>query len=79
MEHKLEWVAAFADRVLIMHNGSIVMDGKPQDVLASETSQKYGIGETQFTAVARAARKAAQVKKKGPLPVTLEQSEAFLS
>lgn len=79
VEHRLEWVAAFADRVLVMHRGSIVMDGEPRQVLAAESIQKYGIGETQFTAVARAASKTALVKKKGTLPVTLEQSEAFLS
>jgi len=79
VEHKLEWVAAFADRVVHLYAGQVVADGPASEVLVSEDAAKYGIEETIFTAVAREALKADLVSTKGALPITLEQGKAFLS
>src|SRR5512137_1728469 len=35
-EHKVEWVARYADRVVALFEGRILMDGKPAEVLTSE-------------------------------------------
>ena len=32
--HKLEWVAVFADRVIVLDMGRVVADGSPQEVLS---------------------------------------------
>jgi energy-coupling factor transporter ATP-binding protein EcfA2 len=79
VEHKLEWVAAFADRVIHLHAGRVVADGPASEVLVSKEAAKYGLEETKFTAVARAALEAGLVSNKASLPVTLDQSKAFFS
>ncbi|GIK42723.1 MAG: ABC transporter ATP-binding protein [Chloroflexota bacterium] len=77
-EHKLEWVAAFADRVLVLADGQLVLSGSPAEVLTSPLLEIYHIGQTRYTSVAR------QVKAEGgwpvgqPLPVTLEEAETGL-
>ena len=37
IEHELEWIGDFADRVIVMQEGRIVNDGDPREVLADET------------------------------------------
>ena len=37
-EHKVEWIAQFADRVIALHEGKILLDGKPGEVLTSESA-----------------------------------------
>ncbi|HXF63915.1 MAG TPA: ABC transporter ATP-binding protein [Caldilineaceae bacterium] len=75
-EHKLEWVAAFADRVLALASGQIVLDGPPDQTLTAPELAAYGVGHTAYTAAARAAQPRGLWPADRPLPVTLEQAEA---
>ena len=75
-EHKLEWVAAFADRVIALSSGHIVLDGEPGSVLTSAALADYAIGETRYTAVARRAQVENVWPDQRPLPVTLDDAEA---
>ena len=56
IEHKLEWVAMFADRVIALANGALVADGKPGEVLTDEHLLTLGVGQTRYTQAARQAR-----------------------
>ena len=76
-EQKLEWVAVFADRVLVLHEGRIVADGPPADVLASPDLPRYGLEPTRYTQAARAAQAAGLRQEKTALPVTLEEAVEF--
>ena len=76
-EHKLEWLAAHCDRVLALHEGRLVADGAPEEVLASEALHDYGIGATQYTHAARQAQQGGLVPSRRQLPVTLKQAGAF--
>jgi energy-coupling factor transporter ATP-binding protein EcfA2 len=76
---KLEWVGAFADRVVVLDRGAIVADGSPQEVLASEQLSDHGLRPTRYTQVARRARAANLVDGDRPLPVTLQQAAGYLS
>ena len=76
-EQKLEWVAVFADRVLVMHEGRIVADGPPGDILASPDLPRYGLEPTRYTQAARAAQAAGLAPGKPHLPVTLEEAVEF--
>jgi energy-coupling factor transporter ATP-binding protein EcfA2 len=75
-EHKLEWVAAFASRVLLLAEGELVLDGPPAEVLASPLLIEVGLGGTVYTAAAREGRGRGLWPGAAPLPVTLEQAEA---
>jgi energy-coupling factor transport system ATP-binding protein len=36
VEHKVEWIAEFADRVIALKDGSVLLEGKPNEVLTSD-------------------------------------------
>ncbi len=76
-EQKLEWVATFADRVLVLHKGKLVADGAPDEILSSPTLKKYGLEPTRYTQVARAAQALGRHANETALPVTLEQAVEF--
>ncbi len=75
-EHKIEWVATFADRVIALYEGRILLDGKPGDVLTSEDLLGKGFGISRYTSVARFARQRGLGPEDRPLPVTLDEAAA---
>ena len=77
IEHELEWIGSFADRVIVLNAGRITADGLPRDVLADEALMAMGVGNTAYTKAARAARAAGKISHDDPLPVTLEQATDF--
>jgi energy-coupling factor transport system ATP-binding protein len=79
VEHKLEWLARFADRALLLHAGRLAADGEPHQVLAIPEMEEYGVGRTQFTQVAALAQSRQLARKRAKLPVTLGQAEEFFA
>jgi energy-coupling factor transport system ATP-binding protein len=77
VEHKVEWIAHFADRVVALNEGQVLMEGKPNEVLTSDLLPEKGFGISRYTSVAREAQKQGVWKQK-QLPVTLfEAGEGF--
>jgi energy-coupling factor transport system ATP-binding protein len=77
-EHKVEWIAQFADRVVALYEGQVLLEGKPSEVLTSDLLPERGFGISRYTSVAREAREQGLWKRE-TLPVTLEQAvEGFL-
>lgn len=75
IEHKLEWVAVFADRVIALHDGRIIADDSPAKVLTDASLLDRGIGQTRYTRAARQARERDRWPQDRPLAVTLEQAQ----
>lgn len=75
IEHKLEWVAVFADRVIAMMDGQILADGSPTDILTADDLPMQSIGQTRYTRAARRVRDLGQWPDQRKLPVTLEEAE----
>jgi energy-coupling factor transporter ATP-binding protein EcfA2 len=73
VEHKVEWIAQFADRVIALKDGQILLEGKPREVLTSDLLAENGFGISRYTSTAREAKKQGLWKKE-ELPVTLEQA-----
>ncbi len=44
VEHRLDLASLFADRVIILDNGAIVMDGSPREVFTREETRLMGVG-----------------------------------
>jgi energy-coupling factor transport system ATP-binding protein len=72
-EHKMEWIAEFADRVVALKDGAILLDGSPADVLTSPVLPEYGFGISRYTSVARRAQEMGFWNGE-KLPVTLEEA-----
>jgi energy-coupling factor transporter ATP-binding protein EcfA2 len=73
VEHKMEWIAEFADKVVALYNGSILLEGKPQEVLTSDLLTDKGFGISRYTSVARKAKESG-LWKQDHLPVTLDEA-----
>jgi len=73
VEHKMEWIAQFADRVIALKDGQILLEGKPSEVLTSDLIAENGFGVSRYTSTAREARKTG-LWKKDKLPVTLDEA-----
>jgi energy-coupling factor transport system ATP-binding protein len=79
VEHKVEWIAWFADRVIALKDGQILLDGAPADVLTSPLLPENGFGISRYTSVARRAQELGLWRKE-QLPVTLDEAvEGFSS
>lgn len=46
VEHKMDVVRSLADRIIVLHNGQLVADGKPAEVIASPIVQEAYLGIT---------------------------------
>ena len=44
VEHKMDVVRELADRIIVLHNGSLVADGEPSEVIASPIVQEAYLG-----------------------------------
>ena len=73
VEHKVEWIAEFADRVIALKEGQILLDGTPSDVLTSPLLPENGFGVSRYTSVARRAKDMGFWNGE-KLPVTLEEA-----
>ena len=74
VEHKVEWIAQFADRVIALYDGQILLEGKPADVLASPLLEEKGFGLSRYTLVARRGVERNLWPAGRPLPVTLQDA-----
>jgi branched-chain amino acid transport system ATP-binding protein len=48
VEHKMDVVRALADRIVVLHNGTLVADGKPAEVMQSKIVQEAYLGSPEF-------------------------------
>jgi branched-chain amino acid transport system ATP-binding protein len=44
VEHKMDVVRELADRIIVLHNGMLVADGEPAEVIASPVVQEAYLG-----------------------------------
>jgi energy-coupling factor transporter ATP-binding protein EcfA2 len=70
IEHKMEWVAEFTDRVVALVDGRVAADGPPGEVLTDGALAARGLGQTRYTLAARRVGGRADRR----LPVTLEEA-----
>lgn len=76
VEHKMEWIAQFADRVIALAEGQIVLDGTARAVLTVPQIESLGIGVPRYTLAARRAQEIGMWQRDLELPATLEQAVA---
>jgi branched-chain amino acid transport system ATP-binding protein len=44
VEHKMDVVSELSDRIIVLHNGQLVADGEPREVIASPVVQQAYLG-----------------------------------
>lgn len=76
-EQRLEWIAEYADTLLVLDEGKLVMTGRSAEVLASSDMQKHGIDRMPYTQAGAMALERGLVDDYRPLPVTFETATRF--
>ena len=52
VEHKMDVVRSLADRIIVLHNGALVADGNPAEVMASAIVQEAYLGTPEHALTA---------------------------
>jgi len=77
VEHRLDLGVKYADRVIIMEKGRVVLNGSPQDVFGSEEARLIGVGIPKATRLYQVLREHGINLNKVPIS-SEEASEAIM-
>jgi energy-coupling factor transporter ATP-binding protein EcfA2 len=77
VEQKLEWLATFTDRLVVLSAGKLVMDGDPKKIMADPRLNRLGVGQTRYSLAAESAKKKKLIPKNKRVPVSLKDTVKF--
>ena len=72
VEHKLELIAEYAQNILVLDEGEIILSGKAEEVLNNKILLEKEIGMTQYSILAYELEKAGKVEFE-EIPITKEK------
>ena len=72
VEHKLELIAEYAQNILVLDEGEIILSGKAEEVLNNKILLEKEIGMTQYSMLAYELEKAGKVEFE-EIPITKEK------
>lgn len=80
VEHRIEWIAEHADRVIIMKDGEFVREGTPQEIFNdAELIQKTGVRPPQVSEVFYKIAEHLPYKIRNKIPVTINDALNFIN
>lgn len=77
VEHKLELIAEYAENILVLDEGEIILSGKAEEVLNNKILLEKEIGMTQYSILAYELEKARKVEFE-EIPITKEKTMELL-
>ena len=77
VEHKLELIAEYAENILVLDEGEIILSGKAEEVLNNKILLEKEIGMTQYSILAYELEKARKVEFE-EIPITKEKTVELL-
>ena len=77
VEHKLELIAEYAENILVLDEGEIILSGKAEEVLNNKILLEKEIGMTQYSILAYELEKARKVELE-EIPITKEKTVELL-
>jgi energy-coupling factor transporter ATPase len=76
VEHRLDLAARYADHVIIMDEGRVMLDGKPREIFKLEKARLMGIGVSKSTRLYQILEKNGM--HLGNVPITSEEATQIL-
>ena len=77
VEHKLELIAEYAEKIVVLDEGKIILSGKASEVLNNKSLLEKGIGMTQYSMLAYELEKAGKAKFE-EIPITKKKTVELL-
>ena len=77
VEHKLELIAEYAQNILVLDKGEIILSGKAEEVLNNKILLEKEIGMTQYSILAYELEKTGKVELE-EIPITKEKTVELL-
>ena len=77
VEHKLELIAEYAENILVLDEGEIILSGKAEEVLNNKILLEKEIGMTQYSILVYELEKARKVEFE-EIPITKEKTVELL-
>ena len=77
VEHKLELIAEYAENILVLDEGEIILSGKANEVLNNKILLEKEIGMTQYSMLAYELEKSGKVELE-EIPITKEKTVELL-
>jgi len=77
VEHKLELIAEYAQNIIVLDEGEIILSGKAEEVLNNKILLEKEIGMTQYSILAYELEKAGKVEFE-EIPITKEKTIELL-
>ena len=77
VEHKMEKIAAYSDRIMLLQDGQIAAFDTPQKIFSMDDLDRYGVNAPAFTRICKSLN--IKDEKTGCYPVTLKEAEDALS
>ena len=78
VEHRLDLTARYADHIIVMDEGKVVMDGDPHEILCSEEARLIGIGIPKATRLYQILKKDG-LKLGNTVPLSSEEMARMLT
>lgn len=76
VEHKIEKIAEYSDRVMLLHKGELIAYDKPEVIFSMDNLMEYGVEAPAFTRICKALNLKNENTKY--YPVTLEETDELL-
>ncbi len=76
VEHKMEKIAKYSDRVMLLHQGRLIDFDTPEKIFSRDDLEQYGVTEPAFTQL---CKKLGKTLPNGLYPVTLEAAGGLLT
>jgi len=76
VEHRLDLASRYADRIIVMHDGKIVLDGEPKEIFESDQARLVGVGIPKATRLFQILHD--EGVNLGTVPVTAEEASAAI-
>ena len=77
VEHKLELIAEYAEKIVVLDEGKIILSGKASEVLNNKILLEKEIGMTQYSMLAYELEKARKIELE-EIPITKEKTVELL-
>jgi energy-coupling factor transporter ATPase len=78
VEHRLDLTARYADHIIVMDEGKVVLDGNPHEILCSEEARLIGIGIPKATRLYQMLKKDG-LKLGNTIPLSSEEMASLLT